>query len=377
MKKQILFFIALLCLLITSCKREEYAEPIEGTPVFKIQGTLDGQPFSLAAGVDGVRLNANTVQNSFGVYEFVSDFNRNGCDACEPLLRIKLNDEAMQEVGTAVSADILHVGTFHFATEETSSDYLTINFDLPNIPGANCHWYFGDSSESNEHDPAHTYTSPGTYSVTLNIDQGGGPDDEVIITQTILVGSEMLISMPFHIMDVNMNEWEFSYPNMLPPYLTVLNWEINGDSFTGNYQQLQTQAGDEVNVCLNYYNEITEAVGQYCVYFHADNGPGGCEDGFFYQWQPGNINLNNVELEYQNADGIMYTSITPLNGNPDHEFEITSVEEYPGSVDGVVGIDGHPAKKIVAHFNAILANDGDPGDTIQMQNMEVVFSFVY
>lgn len=40
-------------------------------------------------------------------------------------------------------------------------------------------WNFGDGSSSTESNPSHTYTLPGTYTVSFTVTNAGGTDTEV------------------------------------------------------------------------------------------------------------------------------------------------------------------------------------------------------
>jgi PKD repeat protein len=46
-------------------------------------------------------------------------------------------------------------------------------------------WDFGDGNSSNQQSPAHSYTTPGTYSVTLHTDIGGSCSDQVSYNVTV------------------------------------------------------------------------------------------------------------------------------------------------------------------------------------------------
>lgn len=81
--------------------------------------------------------------------------------------------------------------TADFSADVTSGcDNLTVQFtDLSSSNTDSWSWDFGDGSpESTEASPSHTYSSPGTYTVTLTATNGVGSDDEEKI-DFIVVGA--------------------------------------------------------------------------------------------------------------------------------------------------------------------------------------------
>lgn len=62
-----------------------------------------------------------------------------------------------------------------FRYQSTSIDYVIgeeISFINKSIVGSSYEWHFGDGQTSNEKDPVHKYTTPGTYKVKLIVDGG-------------------------------------------------------------------------------------------------------------------------------------------------------------------------------------------------------------
>lgn len=61
---------------------------------------------------------------------------------------------------------------------------LTVSFSSPSSEDLVHIWSFDDGTTSNEKDPVHTFTAPGAYEVTLNLQNGGCASS---VTQTVLV----------------------------------------------------------------------------------------------------------------------------------------------------------------------------------------------
>jgi PKD repeat protein len=365
MKKNVTAILILFAL--ASCKRETYVEPISDTPEFVLNGTLDGQPFSLNAGLNGIYMNSSVNQNTFGVYEFTCDFEDLNCNVCEPLISLIIVDDQTYEIGASTSAEVFNQGEIFPAIEENSSDYLTVHFHASNTPGENYEWHFGDGENGFGHSQNHTYDASGVYEVSLDITNGGGPNDDITITQTIFVGSTDLLSVPFEIYNLPDEEWGFGYPNMLPPYLEIENWTVNGDVYFGDNLELEIESSAEV--CLHYHHSGLNLNGSYCVVFNGDENflPNIQID---YNWQAQELNLGKFKLHYRDGLGNHYTSVTPLNTPDTHVLAINTVENYDQPINGKM------TKKVFATFDAYLVNEDDPDDVIHFENMQAALGFV-
>lgn len=367
-----LFGLLLFVFILPSCKREPYPQPVVNQPVFGLTGTLNGEPFNLQAGNNNLYLTSSLVQNEFGVYQFTSAFNSTTCSGCEPVFSVTINDLESLDPDVSSSAEILNPAILSFAFSNSNSDFLTLNFDTPNIQNGNFNWNFGDGSTSQQNEPQHTYTNPGIYTVTLNVQSGGGQGGcDVTIEQTVLAGSNQHLSMPFNLHDGPGNSIQVSYPNNLPPHLQAQNWTINGNNYQGNNVQFNPPPGNQpIEICLHFYNTQAQEQGEYCLTY--DDGPGNndpCMTQMHYQFEPAQVNLNNVQLTYRNSAGDIFSSISTLNNVSSSKFEILEVSEYQP------GVDGNAAKKITAQFHAWLVNIANPSETIYMENMKADFAF--
>jgi gliding motility-associated-like protein len=109
-------------------------------------------------------------------------------------------------------------GYVHF-TDSTISNDLIINYN----------WNFGDGSTSNLQIPTHQYTSPGIYSISLDVLTQSGCRDTAIATQVIKVVQSPLISITgdstvclngsmvhngvFLRTDTSIVNWQWNFPN--------------------------------------------------------------------------------------------------------------------------------------------------------------------
>jgi len=84
-------------------------------------------------------------------------------------------DTKIEKDFIAVTGDIPPPVAMFEATPVSGSAPLTVKFtDLSIGPPTTYYWDFGDATTSNEANPSHTYTGPGSYTVTLTVSNSGG-----------------------------------------------------------------------------------------------------------------------------------------------------------------------------------------------------------
>jgi PKD repeat protein len=67
-----------------------------------------------------------------------------------------------------------------YGTPTSGTEPLTVDFTDQSTGSIDTwSWTFGDGGTSSAQNPSHTYTSAGTYTVTLTVTGPGGSDDEV------------------------------------------------------------------------------------------------------------------------------------------------------------------------------------------------------
>lgn len=367
------FFTAILFMLIviSSCKREPYPEAeLEGV-VFRMYGTYDGGPYNLLAGENYIYLNSFSEQDEFGIRGFVTQFNSLDCVGCAPKLEIQINDNEVTNPDASATLDIAAGDALNFVINEDESDFLTLHFHAQGGGEDNITWDFGDGQQGVGEHPEHTYDNPGIYTVIMENNSVGGEENNYVISQTIYVGGNFVLAVPFDIQDVPGDIIEISFPDQLPPGLVIENWTINGEFSNEEIIAYDFENEDEVEFCLHYHNTILDEDGFYCMTFYDDVEIQNYDGLFNYQWSAATMNLNNVQIRFRSVEGNVYTSTTELNQQNNNQFFIDSVEEY------AEGIDGFPAKIVHAHFSAEMVNVEDPDDVKNFTDMEIVFGIVY
>jgi lysyl endopeptidase len=92
---------------------------------------------------------------------------------------------------TVIAGPTYPVGSFVVNPSTNEPAGTPITFVNTSSGGGTTSWDFGDTQTSSQSSPTHTYTSPGTYTVTLILDNGGCTDTvSVVVTITSGIGIE-------------------------------------------------------------------------------------------------------------------------------------------------------------------------------------------
>lgn len=101
----------------------------------------------------------------------------NNCGTFSEQIAVSLNGENPGDGTTPPTANFSFTGSNQYAP-------ATMNFTNLSQNASSYSWDFGDGSTSSSQNPSHTYSTPGTYSVTLQATNNIGSD---VITKTVNV----------------------------------------------------------------------------------------------------------------------------------------------------------------------------------------------
>ena len=230
---------------------------------------------------------------------------------------------------------------------------LTVNFtDLSsgNISGRN--WNFGDGATSADINPQHTYTTTGTFTVTLNINGPGGSDTA---STTIRVLPEPVAFFTYTIDPAQ--PLTVNFTDASTGTINTYNWDFGDGSGTSNAQNPSYTFG---------------TTGTYTVFLEV-LGPGGTDTHFevidvatppvaAFTWaqdpaNPGRIEFtdastNAVSYSWTFGDGATSTQANPFNiyAAPGTYDVTLTVEDNGGRIDSVtqtVTVSGAPVADFI------------------------------
>jgi PKD repeat protein len=94
-------------------------------------------------------------------------------------LFVYANGEGGTDVDSVI-IDLYHAPTADFTMSTVNGNApLDIDFTSTSLYATSYNWNFGDGSTSTSENPFHTYSQPGTYTATLEVDNGHGATDSI------------------------------------------------------------------------------------------------------------------------------------------------------------------------------------------------------
>ena len=131
----------------------------------------------------------------------------------------------------------------------TSSGTGTLNFQ----------WWFGDGTSSTDANPVHSYTAPGSYTVTLITQNTFGCTDTLVKTNTIIVGS---VQANFTIPTSICAGSAVSISNTSTPATVSSNWIFGDGSFSTEINPVKaySTAGTYTIKLINNFGACTDSI---------------------------------------------------------------------------------------------------------------------
>ncbi|MFM7728580.1 MAG: hypothetical protein ACKO7B_17915, partial [Flavobacteriales bacterium] len=264
--------LIVIALLAQSCEHKDYEDTQLGQPAFSITGLRNGEPFTIAAGVDGIIQTSTIERNKYGVMEWHSNFVAAACPTCDPEFSLTINDGEGVGLSDCENLEIFSNDQLQFAQVASASDFQECELSLEGMD---------DSEEVTFHVPGSTtldetnfsFESEGVYQVTGDYSlelEGSSEENEIHIHQSIYAGSHQRISAPFlyEVLHDDDDEQELRLISPDLPGLRATRWEINGivDEQESIIRVFQTNI--ENSVAIFYVNDITGIEGSYSIRFN-------------------------------------------------------------------------------------------------------------
>lgn len=372
------FFVSILAaaLLLNGCRKEEPVS-ITGNPVFYVDGTLNGSPLQISAGVNNYYMYSSYSSDSSNVHVFTGDLRTDGSSTLSPLsLKVSLRDYATHGIQPNNIDSALYPGAFGFVPPGTVASNSIAFTSVPQGDSVLSYsWSFGDNATSTLADPVHTYNAPGQYNVCLNINylvNNQACSDSYC--ETITVGTTPCMNVDFTATNIDVVNNFFndsvyfvsSVTGGTPPY--SYQWYF-GDTASST---------TPVSVIHNYIYPamytvqliVTDA--QNCSVTRTKkigtSQWSGCLTNFNWQPVPASpLNLSQVVLSWTDAAGNSYSSDGGTQP-PGSSFQVVSVGEYQANENG------QRTKKVRMLVTCTLFRGSN---TLLLQNATIVFSVAY
>ncbi|HEV8507112.1 MAG TPA: PKD domain-containing protein [Chitinophagaceae bacterium] len=138
---------------------------------------------------------------------------------------------------------------------------VTVNFNNTSAgPGSLTYaWSFGDGINSDVIDPVHTYSVPGSYSVTLVTTSSEGCSDTLEKVNLITIGT---IASQFSIPDAVCQNQEYNFVNTTSPPPANSSWDFGDGTTSTEISPVKkyTSAGTYIIKLVNHFSGCTDSI---------------------------------------------------------------------------------------------------------------------
>ena len=138
---------------------------------------------------------------------------------------------------------------------------VTVNFNNTSAgPGLLSYiWNFGDGTNSDAADPVHTYSVPGSYSVTLLTTSSEGCNDTLEKINLITIGT---IASQFSVPDTVCQNQEYNFINTTSPPPANSSWNFGDGTTSSDISPVKkyTSAGSYIIKLVNYFSGCIDSI---------------------------------------------------------------------------------------------------------------------
>ncbi len=195
---------------------------------------------------------------------------------------------------------------------------VTVNFTNASTgpPSLSYNWSFGDGTTSDEVNPSHTYSTPGSYSVSLITTSSQGCEDTIAKINLITIGT---ITSQFSVPDTICQNNSVNFINTTVPSPASSSWDFGDGTNSGDINPIKkyTTAGTFIVKLVNHFSGCPDSVSRMVIVkevppidFTSDNTRS-CKTPFTVQFTNQTIGNNNYVWHF--GDGQTSIDINPVH----------------------------------------------------------------
>ena len=348
--KRAMFIFTISLSLLAGCDRDELPEPASTNPTVTVEGAIDGQSRTIAAGKDNYYLHTYFSSDSNNLYNLTGQFGQPECRDCPQSLKIELPAHQNAE-GDLNLDEALKTGTYTYYNPARGK---TVAFE-PVADGSGSReflWDFGDDRSSVKRAPTHHYASAEEqdYTTKLRINYNNG--ECVATTSQELVFDEDACRVNYQVRPINGTEVIFeSSPKNIDRPLSY-RW-YRGDTLMSKSANptYDFRKPGMYEVCL-VVESSSGCSATRCQ--QVDVFAEGCNANFKYNVKSDTTAVDPafINITWRDQDGTLYQ--TGRNKQPeDSYFRIVDAEPYQKNRNG------QPTYRLDVEFDCIVYADDD------------------
>ncbi|MBL7932891.1 MAG: PKD domain-containing protein [Bacteroidia bacterium] len=363
--KTFLYLIPLAALLLFSCRKKDFPETIPDLQSdFYFNGTVEGVPVSLKAGLSGYYMYSSHAKDSAtSLYHYVATLKSSDCNTCLNSLQVIIHDPRSASQIDKPWIDSLLPQSYPIQ----GAPYYAVHFkSLFNKQAAAYTWEFGDKSYSNQANPVHIYKTPGHYRVRLKIDSDNGCQQYVANMENIkypmlrpnistVQSSANVINFATSFSDSSSysHHWDFGDGST-----STSPYPSHGYNIPGTYPVILRTVSPKQDTLYTKYNVATQTTPMPCITNY---------EVVSLERVPNPEWFSKIIINWTDEQGLVYTS-NNFSQPAESYFKIISVEDYQTNEKG------EKTKKIHLNFSCKVYN-GNHVKTIK--DADAVLSISY
>lgn len=304
--------------------------PVTNTsPVFKMQGTVDGTPFTFSGGVDDYYMFTQTKQLEFGLNTLVGKLAKKNCpETCGPSLKIYFRNYTLNN--TFQTDSLFQKGRYVFYNQYNAQHWtyeLRIRQRSTGSGSPQFGWDFGNNRFSSDAEPTVIFSDEGIYPITCVSVYTSCFSN--LVQQVYLTPTRVGKHTDFSVNHIDTFELLF---NSIPINNNALiSWDFgDGSTGTGSIVKHRYTTGGMYKVSMLYINgtdtmlyaqNVNTLDIQKCMTNYQ----------FTTSRQIDSLQLKSVVIEWTDANGMVYSSANTTQDNS--IFEILSIAPFQANAN--------------------------------------------
>jgi hypothetical protein len=382
-KLKIAVFLFIISMFLITCKKE-HIQPsaTNGTPIFYFNGTVNGSPVSIDAGVSNYYMYSSYTQGANGLYSFIGNLQQ--VSGTKSSIEFIINDNRLLSIGgseTNIAAS-LDTGSYnYYYVGGIPQDSAIFKPSWGTAKPSSYTYNFGDgikyTGTGNPITYWHIYSHPGNnYKTSLSVLFTDGITDSSSNPLTLHTSGAILTDSVQETIAGNVVTFKCKAMGGSGPYRYMWNFGDSSSissgldssssptashtydtSFTGVYQALVKVYDASNDSIYSYVSAATSTNSKHLVNYYIP---------YVYS-VPNKLGLSNVTIVYTDPSGQIYTTKDSIQ-SAGSNFQIVSVSNYQNNENN------QTTKMLHVKFNCTLYNGSN---SITIKNGDAVIAVAY
>ena len=325
-----LFSILSIAFFFSSCTTKDEPLAQNGTPVFRISGTVDGKPLFMEAGKNGYKMDGDYTLDAKNVFTFIGNLAKEGCASCGPALKVTVRNYI--EGATFMADSSLAADDYAYLNKDAPHKYFKVNFNSQADGGQNSEydWDLGNGKTANSKTVKGMYVKSGKYTITHQYRFDGGNS---ILSQDIRLSEGLSgrnIDFNFNSLDP-LNVLFNSEPTAMISSNVLWDFGDASPAANGNIIQHTYAASGEYKVCVTYFEGADTIL--WCKLVNTNGEKKLANFSYKADYIVDSLDLSSSIIEWTDEAGVVYSSANIVQDNS-AVFKVIDSKDYLNNARG-------------------------------------------